>query len=348
MIVCVGSGGVGKTTVAAAIAVRAAILGRRVLVLTVDPAMRLATSLRLDLQERRERTVKLSGASGVLSAAVIDSKQIFDEFIFLHARPKETAERIMKNRLYQQLSTTLSGSQEFTALERLMQAHESNNYDLVVLDTPPTQHAMDFLSAPKRISALFHDSITKWFFPTEAPKGIFASLLGRSTRLVLKSLETLTGAQFIEELIDFFTAVRAIQAVLRSRSESAQKLLTSEKTSFIVVSSFDAAKLQEAQHLRGLLHNLGYHLRAVVINRAFPDWLPEGVLPPSGVEQKKFSQVLDFFTRFQKTYAFRYNLYNQFARSLGALPVIRVPEYQQDVYGIDDLIRLSAKLSETK
>jgi anion-transporting ArsA/GET3 family ATPase len=349
VIVCAGSGGVGKTTVSAAIGMRAAQLGRRTLVLTVDPAKRLATALGLDLKDERERAVPIPKEDGPLSAlgelhaAVIDSKKVFDGFIATHARQPEIAARIIKNRLYTQLSTTLSGSQEFTALERLLQAVECGRYDLVVLDTPPTKHAMDFLTAPERINALFQDAITKWFMvPGDKPTGLFAGLIGKGTRTVLKSLEVLTGAQFIEELVDFFAAIRSIQMVLQERSAAAHNLLISSQTSFVVVTSFDAAKLLEAKHLQEQLSKLGYGLRAVVINRAFPTWLPNKVEIPQSVERETYDKVLNFYQRFKETYSIRYNLYEQFSRQLDStVAVVRIPEYQQDVHGLSDLKELA-------
>ena len=342
VIVCAGSGGVGKTTIAAAMAVRASLLGKRVLVLTVDPAKRLATALGLDLQDHHDKKVPLE--KGELSAAVIDSKKIFDEFIATHAQGAEIVAKIMKNRLYQQLSTTLAGSQEFTSLERLLQATESGKYDLVVLDTPPTKHAVDFLTAPQRINSLFQEGVTKWFMgPGDKPSGLFARVINKGTRTVLKSLETLTGGQFIEELVDFFSAVRSIQSVLRTRSEDAHKVLLGEKTKFVVVTSFDAAKLMEAKYLQGELARLDYRLAGVVINRAFPVGLPEGLSPDPGSEDHEAQEkLISFFGRFKEYYGNRYRMYDEFARGLDKkVAVVRVPEYQRDVLGLADLEKLA-------
>ena len=339
----------GKTTLSAAIGVRAAQLGRRVLVLTVDPAKRLATALELDLNQAEERTVPLASARGSLAAAVIDTKRVFDAFVLRHANQAEIVQRILNNRLYQQLSTTLSGSQEFTALERLLQAVESEKYDLVILDTPPTKHAMDFLTAPQRISSLFQDAVTKWFMvPGERASGLFASLISRGTRMALKSLEVLTGAAFIEELLDFFAAVKSIQKVLRERSEAVHRLLMSSRTSFVVVTSFDAAKLQEGRYLQGELTRLGYHFRAVIINRAFPLGVPENVASrANGPDAVVYEKVLNFHRRFRDFHAFRYNLYETFCRELSAsVAVVRVPEYQRDVHGLSDLESLASVIGD--
>lgn len=351
MIVCAGSGGVGKTTVASALGVRAAQhLGRRVLVLTVDPARRLATALGLDLNSTEEHKVPLEPCKGEMSAAVIDSKKIFDDFIRRHASQAEIIERIMKNRLYEQLSTTLSGSQEFTALERLLQAYESGRFDLIILDTPPTKHAMDFLTAPLRISTLFQDTVTKWFSnPGGKATGFIANLVSRGTRAALKSLEVLTGGVFIDELLDFFGAIRSIQQVLRDRSETIRLLLTGKEAAFLVVTSFDAAKLREAQYLKSELDRLDYHLRGVIINRAFPLGVPSEI---SGGEQgsEAYEKVLNFYREFKDFHSIRYNLYEEFCNDLKAgVVVTRIPEYQRDVRGLEDLQDLAVVLgSEAK
>lgn len=352
VIVCAGSGGVGKTTVAAALGTYAAKIGLNTLVLTVDPARRLATALGLDLADDSEKHVPLRGYRGDLHAAVIDSRKTFDQFISRYTPNREAAERILRNRLYQQMSTTLSGSQEFTSLERLLEAVESGRHDLVILDTPPTKHAMDFLTAPQRIHSLFQDSITRWFFDSGVSGGkggFFAGLINRGTRTVLKSLEVLTGGQFIEELIDFFAAIRSIQAALRDRSMAVQKLLAGPQTKFFVVTSFDAAKLDEAKYLRSALRSLGYSLEAVVINRAFPVWLPDQVQttnPPASL-RAAYDKVLDFHERFKQFHAFRYTLYEEFARGLkDSVRIFRIPEYDQDIHGLRDLETLAEKLVE--
>lgn len=341
---------------------RAAQLGLRTLVLTVDPAQRLMTALGLEKSSGSEKPVanlkslssetpSATGSAvmrGSLAAAVIDSKQIFDQFILEHTKGRELFSRIMKNRLYQQLSTTLSGSQEFTSLERLLQAFDSDKYDLVILDTPPTKHAMDFLTAPDRINSLFQDSVTRWFMASGDRAGFISHLMSRGTRVALKSLEVLTGQQFIEELIDFFDAIRSIHFVLRERSSRAHQLLLSEKTRFFVVTSFDAAKLKEAQFLHRELDRLGYHLQGVIINRAFPLGIPESLTQaPPGVDPKVYENILDLYKKFKEYYAFRYGLFQEFSDGLGAnIATVRLPEYQTDVHGVEDLERMALMLGQ--
>jgi anion-transporting ArsA/GET3 family ATPase len=348
VIVCAGSGGVGKTTISASLGTRAAGLGLKTLVLTVDPAKRLATALGLDLSDDNEKRVPGQNFTGELYAAVIDSRKTFDQFIARHAADKTQADRILRNRLYQQLSTTLSGSQEFTSLERLLEAVESKRFDLVILDTPPTKHAMDFFTAPQRIHALFQDSVTKWFMGGGNPGGFISGLISRGTRTVLKSLEILTGGQFIEELVDFFAAMRAVQKTLRDRSVAVQKLLSSSSVKFFVITSFDAAKIEEAKYLHGALKKLGFSLEAVIINRAFPLWLHDEARQKSLEANDPATQkVLLFFEEFRKFHSFRYSLYEDFAKSLkGSANLFRIPDFGEDVSGLADLQKLANRLGE--
>jgi len=358
VIVCVGSGGVGKTTMSAALAIRARQLELRTLVITVDPAKRLATAMGLDLTGIEERVVpNLSGVTtkGVLSAAIIDSKKTFDAFVMKHSTDPELVRKLAKNRLYQQLSTTLSGSQEFTSLERLLQAVESNAYDLVILDTPPTQHAIDFLSAPERIRNLFQDTITKWFMNPGENSGFLASsfkgqgligaLIGRGTRVALKSLEVLTGARFIDELIDFFQSVQSIQKTLRDRTEKINQILMSKDATFFLVTSFDAAKLVEARHLSGHLDRYGYNLGACILNRAFPESLPDLEnlkLQIPEYLQPAAGRLVAFHTRVKNDHEQRFKLFRDFEEKIDSkVIVVRVPEYRDDLFGLEDLESLA-------
>ena len=316
VVVCAGSGGVGKTTVSASIAYQAAVQGRKVLVLTVDPAKRLATTLGLDLSGHSIVKVDTgSDAKGELHAGVIDSKVVFDNFVRRFAKDKEQIDKLFENSLYQQLSTTLSGSQEFTALEKLFESHVSNQFDLIVLDTPPTKHALDFLNAPQAISNLFQDSVTRWFMNPDVFKGegFFGKIFSRGTRTVLKSLEILTGPDFIDNLISFFENIRSLQGQLRDRSKAAGKLLKSDKTHFILVTGFDEAKFEEAKYFREQLKDQKYQLGGVIINRAFPEWIDSEDLDyVDSFTNEETNRVKDYFISFQKYYSHRYHVYEDF------------------------------------
>ena len=270
IFICVGSGGVGKTTMASAMALMAARRGKKVLVLTIDPSKRLAQTLGI---EGKTEITKVPGLPNevALYASTIDHKKTFDDFVRRAAKQEEAAHKILNNKLYQQLTTQLSGSQEFSALEKLYAAHESGEYDLIVLDTPPSKHAMDFLKAPQKISALFSEGIAKWF---RQPKGgLIQNLIYSGTRQVLKALELMTGSDFVRELADFFVHIEKWQGQLEKRTLDFHRLLVSPACHFCLVTSFDSAKLKEAESFAKEIKKGGYHLKTVILNRAFPEWI---------------------------------------------------------------------------
>jgi anion-transporting ArsA/GET3 family ATPase len=272
VFICVGSGGVGKTTMAAALALLAAQSGKRVLVLTIDPSKRLAQTMGI---EGKNEIVKVPGLpkNVLLYASTIDHKKTFDDFVRRAAKQEASAAKILNNKLYQQLTTQLSGSQEFSALEKLYSVYESGEFDLIVLDTPPAKHAMDFLKAPQKMSALFNEGIAKWF--REPKGGIIQNIIYTGTRQVLKALEMLTGSDFIHELSDFFINIEKWQGQLEKRTNDFHRLLVSPECHFCLVTSFDSAKLKEAESFAREIKRGGYHLKTVVLNRAFPEWIKD-------------------------------------------------------------------------
>lgn len=269
-LICVGSGGVGKTSTSAALATMAAQKGLRVLVMTIDPSKRLKTSL--GLEDTNGEIVEVNyKSSGKLFACILNAEKIFEEFIVSSAAKPSQAERLLKNRLYQQLSTTLSGSQEFTSLLQLAKVLESDEYDLVILDTPPAQHAIEFLEAPGKLQKLFQESVIKWFVGEEHV-GVIRRLISKSTKIVLSALERVTGNQFMQELSDFFESVQSLQGNINFKTQKVQELLVSDDTGFILVTNFDEVKLKEARDMGDFLQNRKFKLVLNIINRAFPLW----------------------------------------------------------------------------
>lgn len=270
VFICVGSGGVGKTTIAASLALMAAEMGKKVLVLTIDPSKRLAQTLGI---EGKKEITKVPGLPTEIQlyVSVVDHKETFDNFVKRAAQKDEAASKILENKLYHQLTTQLSGSQDFTALEKLYSVYESGEFDLIVLDTPPAKHAMDFLRAPQKLAALFTEGVAKWFREPEG--GFFQNILYSGTRQVLKALEGLTGSDFLKELSDFFINIEKWQGQLEKRVHSFHRLLVSPECHFCLITSFDSAKLIEAENFARDIKKGGYHLKTVVINRAFPEWL---------------------------------------------------------------------------
>ncbi|MGZ5279338.1 MAG: ArsA family ATPase [Pseudobdellovibrionaceae bacterium] len=342
VIVCVGSGGVGKTTVASAIAVRAAQLGRRVLVLTVDPARRLKSTMGLEKED--EAIIKHPSIKGSLTASVIDAKKVFDEFVTRASGSPERVQKILRNKLYVQMSTTLSGSQEFTALEKLYASYESGKYDLIVLDTPPTKHAIDFLEAPQKLSVLFNEKITKWFRDPEGQeKSFFRSLIQTGTRQVLRALESLTGSEFMRELADFFQSIQQWQGQLEKRIAEMHKLLVHPKTHFVLVTSFDEAKLKEAEFFSREIRKSGYQLSGVLINRAYPKGLNLSLKTPGHSELEKL------YHQYQNYLASREKVFHSFSiRMSGQGQVLKLPELMNPISDLEGVLEMAQNMEEAE
>lgn len=337
VIVCVGSGGVGKTTTASAISFLAASRGKKVLVLTIDPSKRLKSTMGLSGSEDLVK-IDRPEITGELWASVIDNKKTFDEFVLRASKYSESAKKILSNKLYLQLSTTLSGSQEFTALEKLYSAVESKKYDLVVLDTPPTKHAIDFLEAPQKLAALFQDSVAKWFRESDGkPQNIFTRVMATGTQQVLKALEMLTGSEFMKELAEFFTSIQQWQGRLESRVADVQRLLVSPETQFILVSSLDPAKMKEAQYFEREIEKGGFRLAGIVVNRAFPFWMNAPMTGHSELEKKmreyykersEFASVVDLSTRKQGGF------------------IVKIPELRENISDLETVSQMAKILAE--
>lgn len=339
--VFVGPGGVGKTTLAAASALLAAEEGKKVLVLTIDPSKRLASTLGIEGKTEATKVPGFEGA-GELWASVVDHRKTFDEFVRKAANRAPGAEKILKNHLYRQLTTTLSGSQDFSALERLYSSYVEGEYDLIVLDTPPAQHALTFLEAPAKIAALFNEGIARWFRdPKSEDTGFFQKIVGAGTRQVLKILESLTGAEFIRELADFFRSIEGWQDRLRERTSAVHQLLVSDRTEFSLVTNFDRAKLLESEAFARDIRRGGYRLKTVLINRAFPQWFDANETGPSSGPYK------DLYEKFREFYGHREKTIGDFSLRLkGEVQVLQLPELTERVYDLEGLRKVARILKK--
>jgi anion-transporting ArsA/GET3 family ATPase len=276
ILVCVGSGGVGKTTTAAALAVEAARRGRKTLVLTIDPAKRLANSLglpQLDHEERRVPDENLAAAGpvapgGELWAMMLDQKRAFDELVERYARDPATRRRILDNRIYQQISASLSGSHEYAAMAKLHQIDRDGRYQMVVVDTPPTAHALDFLDAPEKVAGAIESPAVEWFVkPVKATGRFSLKMAGMGASFVLKRLSRFVGAGFLEDMAQFFVEFNDVLGGFRERAREMEALLRDPKVGFVLVAAPDPSAVDEAIFFHERLAASRMPFSAFVVNR---------------------------------------------------------------------------------
>lgn len=344
ILICAGTGGVGKTTMSASLGVLAAGEGLRTLVLTIDPAHRLAQALGVEKRSGVEVEVK---AVPNLSACMIDPRREFDEFV-LGSVDKGIAKGLFNNRLYQQLVGNLNGSQEFTSLIKLLNVVESGKYDLVILDTPPTQNAVDFLKAPDRLYALFQDTVIGWFANPDRGESWIKRTIHRGTRIVTGALEKVTGSVFIAELKDFFNHIAFLKDRIAAASRDTRKLINSTGCGFILVTGFDEAKLKEALEFNQDLLQENLHLRAVIVNRWFPEWADTDTdFPKAWESDEDFATLKDFYKSFSTFFSQRQDAYETFEKQLGKrVPVLKLPDFKNNVQGIEELQLVADLLRE--
>lgn len=326
VIICMGTGGVGKTTISTALAMAAAEQGKRVLTLTIDPSQRLKTLLGLNEDGSVQKVALKDGL--FMDAAVVNHQQVFADFISkaLKNNP-ERITRLLNNRLYQQLVTQLSGSQDFTSLQRLYQGHKDGSYDLVILDTPPAQHAIDFLKAPQKLSALFQEGVAKWFRASTSTN-IFQRVVQAGTLKAIGLIEGLTGKQFFTELRDFFENIQGWSERLEGRLTEIHRLLGQPSTSFVLVCGHDQTKLFEAESVARELRITGYQLQMMILNRTHPLWMETA---RSAEWAGLRSDLEGYFGKKQKVFDAWLN------RQAIQCPVVQIPELNQDMRDIADV-----------
>ena len=284
VILCVGSGGVGKTTTSAALGLAAARRGKRALCLTIDPARRLAQSLGLealtaDAQVVDPRLLREVGVevTGSLTVMMVNTKRTFDEIVERYASTPEARERILGNKLYHYVSTALAGTQEYMAMEKLHEVKGRGEFDLIVLDTPPTANALDFLDAPLRLIDALDSPAMRWFVQAFRSSGkLSLNLLAKSAALAIRGVGRFTGGRFLQDVAEFLTEINELFGGFRERAREVQASLRAPDVAYLLVTSPSPMAIAEALYFSDRLIDLGMQADGFVVNRihAFPRFLP--------------------------------------------------------------------------
>ncbi|HZD65979.1 MAG TPA: ArsA-related P-loop ATPase [Acidimicrobiales bacterium] len=367
IVICCGSGGVGKTSTAAAAAAMAAVHhGGRVLVLTVDPARRLANALGLSGlgnaatmvpgQAFVEAGVK---PRGELWAAMLDTKQSWDALVRRHAPDRGTAEAILANPLYQNVSGRFVQSHDYIAMERLYEIHGEGDYDLIVVDTPPTRNAVDFLDAPARMAEFFSSRLLRWLIVPYRSK-----LVNAASRPFYQVADRILGTAFLQDVAEFFLLFQTMYEGFVKRAEAVTRLLHDRRTTFMIVSTLEAAPLHEAESFLELMGERGFHLGAVVLNKVLPAYLrgDEGTqvadallehaghlaaeLAPEVGDQDQIrrvvTEVAESFLNFQVVA--RREAEQEAELAVTSEVVASVPFFDTDIYDLAGLLRLGQQV----
>jgi len=271
VIICCGSGGVGKTTAAAAIGIAAARTGRRVVVVTIDPAKRLADALGLHIELGNEahRVVSARAEPGELWAMMLDTQATFNQVVRTHSANSEQVDRIMANRFFHNISKNLSGTQEYMAAEKLFQLHSDKRFNLVVIDTPPTREALNFLDAPSRLIRFLDHRLYRLLL-TPARSGL--KFVAAAMQPIVRAIARIVGAQALDDAITFFRAFDGMDEGFRKRALEVVALLHSPATSYVVVTSPNLETVAEADYFVSKLRDEGLSTAALIVNRIQPSF----------------------------------------------------------------------------
>jgi anion-transporting ArsA/GET3 family ATPase len=367
--ICAGSGGVGKTTTSAAIAMGMAASGKKVAVLTIDPAKRLANSLGLRELGNEECLVPAERFAehgiemkGELWAMMLDAKRTFDDLIERHAPDEQTRDRVLSNRIYQEVSNAMAGSQEYMAMEKLYELYQEDRYDLLVLDTPPTRHALDFIDAPERMTRFIEGKSLQFFLK---PGRLGVRIIGRSGGALFSVLKRVTGIDLLQDLSEFFQSFGDMAIGFRERAQRVNQLLGDRRTTFVLVTAPEREPIDEAIFFWRRLTEGELPFGGVVVNKVHHDYLrwaedSDGVGSEAALEQlaAELQRSLDgtrdgsdlaarVYENFQ-----RYRVLAQrdrenialLTRRLDEQRIIQVPYLDDDVHDLDGLAEINRYL----
>jgi len=359
VIVCCGSGGVGKTTISAGIALALANNGARVAVVTIDPARRLASALGLETlgDEPRQVDIGPTGTTGEFWALQLDAKATFDRLVRRHAPSPDAAQRILDNRIYEHLSGAVAGSQEYMAVERLNELTDDPRFEVIVLDTPPAQNALDFLDAPTRITHFIEGKSLRMLLSPGAAAGHLGwRVLHAGSSTVFSILERVTGAQLLRDLSEFLAAFDGMYSGFSERAERVRALLQSPRAAFVVVSSADDEPVREAVMLVERLTHDHYPLGPAVMNRVrqraecdppprdalIEAYADAGAGHPEDLADRTLAQLADDDARARRDH----DACARLARLLGDRAPLEVPDFADEPVEIAGLEHVADALAD--
>jgi anion-transporting ArsA/GET3 family ATPase len=346
IIVCCGSGGVGKTTTAAVVALEGARLGRKTVVVTIDPAKRLADAL--GLAGLTDTPSRIDGDwAGELWATMLDTKSTFDALVAKHAATPEQARRILANRFYRNISGALSGTQEYMAMEKLYELHEETDFDLVVVDTPPTRHALDFLDAPRRLSRFLDHRLFRLLM---APSRGIVRAVNVAAQTFLRTVSKVVGGDVVEDAIAFFQAFEGMEEGFRQRAKRVNELLAAPETSFLLVASPRRDTVDEAHFFADRLREAGIAVDGLIVNRVHPPFAVAGTLPEALAERAGTLAGTDLGGLYRNLADFelvasreRHHLAG-LADAVAPAPLAWVPFLRSDVHDLTGMAQVAAHI----
>lgn len=325
-----GPGGVGKTTLAAAIAVHSAQMGYRTVVLTVDPARRLAQALGMNqFQDELQKVPLRNHPEASLHASMLDTQRYLDKIVERFATNPSQREKILANPLYRSMVDSLGGTTEYAAMERLLEFVNDPRFDKIIVDTPPTQNAIDLLSAPERMAAFMDNSVFRWF-QGKTPK--YFSFFKQGTKLVMKMLQTIFGSDFLNRLAELFEQLEGMQAGFRSRHLEVMRLLQGPSAAFILVTFPSQARFEESVAFLKALDEFQVPLSGVVLNRVEPE------VPFVAEASTELNAILDYY---RKLHEQQQEWVNEFHGALGKTPCQVVPRRTTTIHDTEALSDLA-------
>jgi anion-transporting ArsA/GET3 family ATPase len=341
ILVACGTGGVGKTTSAAALALEGARRGRRACVVTIDPAKRLADALGIESLGNTPKRIE-GPWPGELWALMLDTKGTFDDLVHRYAATSEQADAILSNRLYRNISGALSGTQEYMAMEKLYELHNDAKFDLVVVDTPPTRNALDFLDAPRRLTSFLDNRI---FRVLVMPTRVYLRAVGAATHAFLRSVSRVVGSEVVGDVIAFFEAFEGMEAGFRDRAQAVRALLTAPGTAFVLVTSPRPDAVGEAAFFADKLADAGIEVAILVVNRLHPQF--DGVAVATDAVADDGSALASLrrnLAEFRRVAEDEEANFAALAAQLAPAPVSRVPFLADDVHDVAGLTLIADHL----